>query len=43
MTAVGRIDQLRNIIQQAAYLFLCALFTSLELRNLRRFFRAPAA
>ena len=41
MTAVGRIDQLRNIIQQAAYLFLCALFTSLELREFYGDFSAP--
>jgi hypothetical protein len=33
MLAVGRIDELHNIIQQAIYLFLCALFTSYELRE----------
>ena len=31
--AVGRIDELRGIIQQAVYLLLCALFTSYELRE----------
>lgn len=31
--AVGRIDERRGILQQAAYLFLCALFTSYELRE----------
>lgn len=31
--AVGRIDKLHNIIHQAAYLFLCALFTGWELRE----------
>jgi hypothetical protein len=31
--AVGRIDKLHNIIHQATYLFLCALFTSYELRE----------
>lgn len=31
--AVGRIDKLHNIIHQAVYLSLCALFTSLELRE----------
>ena len=31
--AVGRIDKLHNIIHQAIYLFLCALFTSYELRE----------
>lgn len=31
--AVGRIDELRGILQQAAYLLLCALFTSYELRE----------
>jgi hypothetical protein len=31
--AVGRIDKLHNVIHQASYLFLCALFTSWELRE----------
>lgn len=31
--AVGRIDKLHNIIHQATYLFLCALFTAYELRE----------
>ncbi len=31
--AVGRIDELKGIIQQAVYLVLCALFTSYELRE----------
>jgi hypothetical protein len=31
--AVGRIDELRSIVQQAVYLLLCALFTSYELRE----------
>jgi hypothetical protein len=33
MVAVGRIDKLHNIVQQAVYLLLCALFTSYELRE----------
>lgn len=33
--AVGRIDKLHNILHQASYLALCALFTSLELREPR--------
>ena len=39
--AVGRIDHVRNIIHQATYLFLCALFTSLELREFYGDFSAP--
>ncbi|MCX5794606.1 MAG: DUF2914 domain-containing protein [Elusimicrobia bacterium] len=39
--AVGRIDHVRNIIHQAVYLFLCALFTSLELREFYGDFSAP--
>jgi len=31
--AVGRIDKLHNILHQATYLFLCALFTGYELRE----------
>ncbi|HEX4047175.1 MAG TPA: DUF2914 domain-containing protein [Elusimicrobiota bacterium] len=31
--AAGRIDELRGILQQALYLFLCALFTGYELRE----------
>ena len=31
--AVGRIDKLHNIVHQAVYLFLCALFMSFELRE----------
>ena len=31
--AVGRIDKLHNIIHQATYLFLCAMFTSYEIRE----------
>ncbi len=31
--AVGRIDRLHNIIHQAVYLFLCALFIGCELRE----------
>ena len=31
--AVGRIDELRNMVQQAVYLLLCAFFTGLELRE----------
>jgi hypothetical protein len=31
--AVGRIDKLHNIIHQGTYLFLCAVFTSYELRE----------
>ena len=31
--AVGRIDKLHNIVHQATYLLLCALFTSYELRE----------
>jgi hypothetical protein len=41
MLAVGRIDRLSNIIQQAVYLFLCALLTSLELRELYGNFSPP--
>ena len=39
--AVGRIDKLHNIIHQASYLSLCALFTSLELRELNGSFTPP--
>ncbi|MBI5210156.1 MAG: DUF2914 domain-containing protein [Elusimicrobia bacterium] len=39
--AVGRIDRLHNIIHQATYLFLCALFISLELRELYAGFVPP--
>ena len=38
---VGRIDELHNIIHQASYLFLCALFTGLELRELYGEFAPP--
>ena len=38
---VGRIDRLHNIIHQASYLFLCALFTSFELRELHGRFAPP--
>lgn len=31
--AVGRIDKLHNIVHQATYLFLCAVFTGYELRE----------
>ncbi len=31
--AVGRIDKLHNILHQASYLFMCAMFTSFELRE----------
>ena len=41
MLAVGRIDHVRNIIHQATYLFLCALFTGLELRELYGEFFPP--
>jgi len=41
MLAVGRIDHLRNIIHQATYLFLCALLTGLELRELYGGFSPP--
>ena len=40
--AVGRIDKLHNVIHQATYLSLCALFTSLELRELYGDFAPPA-
>ena len=39
--AVGRIDKLHNIIHQASYLSLCALFTSLELRERHGGFTPP--
>ncbi|MBI5596979.1 MAG: DUF2914 domain-containing protein [Elusimicrobia bacterium] len=39
--AVGRIDQLHNIIHQAVYLSLCALFTGLELREKHGAFTPP--
>ena len=39
--AVGRIDKLHNIIHQALYLFLCALFTSFELREQHGAFVPP--
>ena len=39
--AVGRIDKLHNILHQASYLGLCALFTSLELRELHGRFTPP--
>lgn len=38
---VGRIDHLHNIIHQASYLSLCALFTSLELRENHGSFAPP--
>jgi len=38
---VGRIDKLHNIIHQAVYLSLCALFTSLELRERHGGFTPP--
>ncbi|HVE14255.1 MAG TPA: DUF2914 domain-containing protein [Elusimicrobiota bacterium] len=38
---VGRIDHLHNILHQASYLFLCALFISLELRELYGKFAPP--
>ena len=41
MLAVGRIDRLGNIIQQAAYLFLCALLTGLELSEIYGGFSPP--
>jgi hypothetical protein len=41
MLAVGRIDRLSNIIQQATYLLLCALLTGLELRELYGRFSPP--
>jgi DUF2914 family protein len=40
--AVGRIDKLHNIIHQAIYLFLCAMFTSYELRERYGAFAPPA-
>lgn len=40
--AVGRIDRLHNIIHQATYLSLCALFTGLELREEYGKFTPPA-
>lgn len=40
--AVGRIDKLHNILHQASYLALCALFTSLELRERHGRFEPPA-
>ena len=40
--AVGRIDELRNIIQQATYLTLCAYLTGLELRESHGGFVPPA-
>jgi hypothetical protein len=40
--AVGRIDKLHNIIHQAIYLFLCAMFTSYELRERYGDFAPPA-
>src|SRR5258708_3870766 len=39
--AVGRIDRLHNIIHQAAYLFLCGFFISLELREICGQFSPP--
>ena len=39
--AVGRIDKLHNIIHQASYLFLCALFTGYELRERHGAFVPP--
>ena len=39
--AVGRIDRLHNIIHQATYLFLCALFTGCELREQYGAFTPP--
>jgi hypothetical protein len=39
--AVGRIDELRNMLQQALYLLLCAFFTGLELREGRGKFTPP--
>lgn len=39
--AVGRIDKLHNIIHQAVYLSLCALFTGLELRERHGTFVPP--
>ncbi|MFH1724390.1 MAG: DUF2914 domain-containing protein [Elusimicrobiota bacterium] len=39
--AVGRIDRLHNIIHQAIYLLLCALFISLELRERYAGFSPP--
>ena len=39
--AVGRIDKLHNIIHQAVYLSLCALFTTLELRERHGRFEPP--
>ena len=39
--AVGRIDKLHNIIHQASYLFLCALFTACELRESHGAFTPP--
>ena len=40
--AVGRIDKLHNIVHQALYLFLCATFTSYELREQYGDFAPPA-
>lgn len=39
--AVGRIDHLHNIIHQAVYLTLCAVFTGLELREKHGAFSPP--
>ena len=39
--AVGRIDKLHNILHQASYLFLCALFTGYELREAHGDFAPP--
>ena len=39
--AVGRIDHLHNIIHQAVYLTLCALFTALELKEKHGAFSPP--
>lgn len=39
--AVGRIDKLHNILHQASYLFLCALFIGCELRERHGAFVPP--
>ena len=39
---VGRIDRIHNILHQASYLFLCALFIGLELRETHGRFSPPA-
>lgn len=39
--AVGRIDKLHNILHQASYLTLCALFTGWELREKYGLFQPP--